>query len=124
MPDTNPNIDKTNEVIKIIVFSAKNNNKISGIIHIIGDNLIIGKGPFLSEINPKIGPITIKVADWSSIKNCNEVPSIPISAPKVRPVPKMKENENDTKSWEKASLQNLKVLINPFQFLIYYINIL
>ena len=63
MPDTNPNIDKTNEVIKIIVFSAKNNNKISGIIHTIGDNLIIGNGPFLSEMNPKIGPITIKAAD-------------------------------------------------------------
>ena len=46
MPDTNPNIDKTNEVIKIIVFSAKNNNKISGIIHIIGDNLIL-----INEIN-------------------------------------------------------------------------
>ena len=44
------------------------------------------KGPFLSTINPSIGPIKIEPANWDIINICKIFPFIPIRAPKVLPV--------------------------------------
>ena len=49
----------TKDEIKIGVLSVKNVNNIPGIMHITAEILTKGNGPFLSEINPKIGPINI-----------------------------------------------------------------
>ena len=84
--------------MKINELLRKNVNNIAGNIHTIEVNLNKFKGPFLSTIIPRNGPIIIILAVWHIIKNCKALPSIPIRAPKVLPVLTIKEKQKVIKS--------------------------
>ena len=89
----------------------KNTNKNEGNIHENEIILIINKGPFLSIIIPKKGPIIMIPAICKIPANCKALPFIPIKAPNVLPVLTIKVTDIFIKNEIKANFQYLKVLI-------------
>ena len=108
---TNPIAIKIKEMKYKTALSIKNRSMIPGAIATIVHILNISKGPFLSEIKPKIGPTIIIETPCMTVKNCKAPPSMPINAPNVLPVVIINDIGKLTKKEAKAILQNLKVLI-------------
>ena len=103
----------TKENINIKSFSMKKIKRTGGKMLKIENILKINRGPFLSTIIPKNGPITdTKV--WRIPAYCRAFPLIPIKAPKVLPVQIINEIAKFIKNKIKVILQYLKVLITCF----------